>query len=264
LSGLSIDAMGNIFVAVNVAANMSLGEGKGIVLKLNDSGEVLDFGDPQNNRFAELTSIEEYAIWDIFNYDNQVLVCGGYPRTGTDFSDPYGFVARLNEDGLQDLSFGVDGVVMVSSSIKTNLQHISVESNGLIVVSGTRNDGLTALPISLRLKPDGSFDPTYGDQGISRPDIGGRVIYFYALGHDNDLYFARGSSSSIDVFRLKGGPDFILGDLNDDQIVNLQDIVPFVEAIEESVFDPAADINCDGNVNLVDVSPFVDILLGIN
>lgn len=51
--------------------------------------------------------------------------------------------------------------------------------------------------------------------------------------------------------------EFVLGDVNGDGVVNLLDVAPFVDAIPDGTFVPAADINNDGSVNLLDVAPFV-------
>ena len=57
-------------------------------------------------------------------------------------------------------------------------------------------------------------------------------------------------------------PTVILGDVNDDGVVNLLDIGPFVDLLSSGQYLPAADINQDGLVNLLDVEPFVSILAG--
>jgi len=66
--------------------------------------------------------------------------------------------------------------------------------------------------------------------------------------------------------RLKGASfrsaATLLGDVNCDGLVNLLDVVPFVEAISGGPFNAKADINSDGNVNLLDVAPFIDLLAG--
>ena len=49
--------------------------------------------------------------------------------------------------------------------------------------------------------------------------------------------------------------DVIRGDVNQDELVNLLDVGPFVDAISFGTFIPEADLNCDGIVNLLDVGP---------
>ena len=55
-------------------------------------------------------------------------------------------------------------------------------------------------------------------------------------------------------------PEVVIGDINRDGIINLLDVLPFVEAISAGSFDDAADLNRDNIVNLLDIAPFVDLL----
>ena len=55
---------------------------------------------------------------------------------------------------------------------------------------------------------------------------------------------------------------FPLGDVNCDNIVNLLDVQPFIDAVGGAPNSDKADINLDGMVNLLDVSGFIDILSG--
>ena len=53
-----------------------------------------------------------------------------------------------------------------------------------------------------------------------------------------------------------------LGDLNQDGVVNLLDIAPFVELLSIGGYRKEADISQDGVLNLLDVDPFVTLLSG--
>ena len=57
--------------------------------------------------------------------------------------------------------------------------------------------------------------------------------------------------------------DFTLGDLNNDETVNILDVVILVEHIlsPAAVELDGADINDDGNVNVIDVVLLVDLIL---
>ena len=61
---------------------------------------------------------------------------------------------------------------------------------------------------------------------------------------------------------MTGPVDVLLGDVNDDGVVDLLDIQPFIDAVILNEFNEAADINGDGIVDLLDIQPFVDILVG--
>lgn len=56
--------------------------------------------------------------------------------------------------------------------------------------------------------------------------------------------------------------NFIQGDIDGNDTVNLLDIQPFVDLINDGAYNPAGDFNFDGSVNLLDVGPFIDVLSG--
>jgi len=58
-------------------------------------------------------------------------------------------------------------------------------------------------------------------------------------------------------------PEIILGDVNQDGEVNLDDIAPFVEILVAGSFREEADLNQDGEVDFSDVGLFVAILINI-
>ena len=72
-------------------------------------------------------------------------------------------------------------------------------------------------------------------------------------GDNGSLYMLVSPSASKEV---------LLGDVNQDGVVNLLDVVPFVDLLAGGGFQDEADINQDGAVNLLDVGPFIDVLSG--
>lgn len=55
-------------------------------------------------------------------------------------------------------------------------------------------------------------------------------------------------------------PEIVIGDVNEDGVVDLLDVGPFVAILSQNGFQPEADINQDGIVDLLDVGSFVDII----
>ncbi len=53
----------------------------------------------------------------------------------------------------------------------------------------------------------------------------------------------------------------ILGDINADEVVNIQDIILMINMILSQDVDDNADINADGNVDILDVVLLVNIIL---
>jgi hypothetical protein len=56
--------------------------------------------------------------------------------------------------------------------------------------------------------------------------------------------------------------NLVVGDVNQDSLINLLDIEPFVELLSSGFFQAEADINQDGLVNLLDIEGFVSLLSG--
>ena len=55
--------------------------------------------------------------------------------------------------------------------------------------------------------------------------------------------------------------EYQLGDLNQDSIINIQDIIIIINLILNGEFDLAADLNLDNTVNVLDVIQLVNIIL---
>tara|TARA_Y100000814_G_scaffold227536_1_gene171471 strand:+ start:201 stop:680 length:480 start_codon:yes stop_codon:yes gene_type:complete len=54
----------------------------------------------------------------------------------------------------------------------------------------------------------------------------------------------------------------ILGDINGDESVNIQDIILILNMILDNDNNPAGDINDDGTINILDIVQIVNIILG--
>ena len=95
-------------------------------------------------------------------------------------------------------------------------------------------------------------------ESIFRFDEAGKTITSIAF--ENATNFGGG----VAIF----GANFVVetrcmpGDVNQDGIVNLLDVAPFVDALSNSEFQCEADANEDGIVNLLDVAPFIELLSG--
>ena len=89
-----------------------------------------------------------------------------------------------------------------------------------------------------------------GSEGLSQP-------ISFGQDENGELYIVaiNGQVLSID-------PIVLFGDINQDGVVNLLDVQPFVQLLTDGEFLQEADINQDGVVNLLDVSPFIAILSG--
>ena len=101
-------------------------------------------------------------------------------------------------------------------------------------------------------------------------DTGDFQVLSLAAGSVNlgqPVSFGEDASGELYVVTLDGriltiNPIVLFGDANQDGVVNLLDIQPFVALITAGQFQLEADMNQDGAVNLLDIEPFVAILSG--
>lgn len=88
------------------------------------------------------------------------------------------FVARFNEDGGLDQSFGDGGKLVVQLGVAgeggSEALSVAAQPDGKIVVGGWAADTAANADLLLfRLDSDGSFDPTFGIGGVVRAALGG-------------------------------------------------------------------------------------------
>ena len=76
-------------------------------------------------------------------------------------------------------------------------------------------------------------------------------------GDDNDSYF---DNLSIKIWQEQSCLGLI-GDLNDDNLINIQDIILMIDLILNNSYDLFADINEDNMVNVQDVILLVNVIL---
>ena len=99
--------------------------------------------------------------------DGRVVVAGyrsSFPEGGGGPRDL--LVSRFNADGTRDASFGAGGSVVADLGGDDAASAVKVDGQGRIVVGATAAAGLpTAAWAVLRLRPDGTPDPSFGDNG---------------------------------------------------------------------------------------------------
>jgi len=107
-----------------------------------------------------------YVLSAALQSDGKILL-------GGQFGQGFG-IARVNADGSVDNSFGVQGVQSTSftapdgNGLASGCTSIIVEPNGSIVGIGYADDvgsGIDAFTAEARLLPDGTFDPSFAENG---------------------------------------------------------------------------------------------------
>lgn len=136
--------------------------------------------------------------------DNKIFICG---TTGM-FTDFDMMVAKLNEDGSYDTSFGNNGVFTLANTAGSDFAYdMTLLPNGNILVGGAKS--LTAADTQFAawaIKPDGTLDPSFAVNGVYENNLDtGEEYINQVLIHNNLIYlvgrkFTPGfSSNSIAV-----------------------------------------------------------------
>ena len=94
---------------------------------------------------------------------------------------------------------------------------------------------------------------------IFEVDLNGTIVWEYYHSSQN-VMIPRAQKYSYDFFDFSTG---ILGDLNDDNVINILDVIICVNIILGSEeINNNADLNDDGIVNILDIINLVNIILG--
>ena len=155
--------------------------------------------------------------------DGKIVVAGIKEFVGTGFDYDFA-VARYNDDGSLDTSFGAGGKVTTDFAATDDIPYtVAVQSDGKIVVAGITDPGNAANFGLVRYNVDGSLDATFGTGGKVSTDFGanlepgngvtiqadGKIIVagFTVVGSSNaDFALARyNSDGSLDISFGTGG-----------------------------------------------------------
>lgn len=139
---------------------------------------------------------------------------------------------------------------------------VTLQSNGAINLSGTEFsvdgrpiDGLVKDVPMLITQRDVQLSGTLAD--------GSSFKFFLAPAQITDPFPMFNSSFDPNAALTVTLTDlFVLGDVNEDGVLDLLDIAPFVNALGGETFVARADTNKDGVVDLLDVGVFVSLLAG--
>ena len=136
--------------------------------------------------------------------DNKIFICG---TTGM-FTDFDMMVAKLNEDGSYDTSFGNNGVFTLSNTLGSDFAYdMDLLPNGNLIVVGAKS--LSAADTQFAawvIKPDGTLDPSFSSDGVYENNLDAGEEYINQVLINNNLIYLVGrkftpgfSSNSIAV-----------------------------------------------------------------
>jgi uncharacterized delta-60 repeat protein len=131
-----------------------------------------------NNGFATVSlGTWVAAAGDVIQPDGKIVAAGEGEINGVNAI----VVTRMAPSGQLDQSFGDNGVVTVAPPGGAGMDSgaaIALQSDGKIIVAGTaRYQGTGPLAMAaVRLRPDGTPDPAFGNDGIALVPIGSEAI----------------------------------------------------------------------------------------
>ncbi len=143
--------------------------------------------------------------------DGKIIVVGdsGEPATYK------ATIIRLNTDGRVDTSFGTSGNVTITiPSAKSFGMDVALQNDGKIVVGARTWDNVTGDFVLARLNADGSFDNSFGTNGVVIANSGGSdVLASVLIANDGKIYAAGDSESNFSIakFNTDGTMDTSFG-----------------------------------------------------
>ena len=128
-----------------------------------------------------------------------------------------------------------------------------------VVINGTMNNGGDLV---VELLPD--YEPTAGDAItlVQSNEVVGGFSSVTILGTPDGFEAAVQIDNGNVVLTMTDAVGFLLGDVNQDGLVNFSDISPFIALLTSSAYLGEADTNEDGMVDFADISIFIQLLSG--
>jgi uncharacterized delta-60 repeat protein len=112
----------------------------------------------------------DYADGVAIQNDGKILVVGS-SRNG-DFQSDFA-LARYLENGVLDQTFGVGGQVMINLGTLDQARSVMELPDGKIIIIGGDNKSYNPNIAIVRLNQNGTFDTSFGNNGVVSTDLGG-------------------------------------------------------------------------------------------
>ena len=153
------------------------------------------------------------------------------------------FQEELRTDGYENIV-----IIAVGQSNISNFNNGFCSNSDLPLVE----DQYPILPIRAQFHPNGLH------KQVVILDYDGTLLDTYTL--NTGLNWS--AKNYITNIIAENYQQSILGDLNGDEAVNIQDIILLLNMILDNDNDPSGDINADGVINILDIVQIVNIILG--
>ena len=104
-------------------------------------------------------------------------------------------------------------------------------------------------------------NPTSGDTDVANIAINSFDGIVFGIFDDNP-FSGSGSYTVSGLMITEGTSGVLLGDVNQDGVVDFLDIQPFIVRLSSETFQAEADIDGNGAVEFLDIAPFIGLLSG--
>ena len=195
-----------------------------------------------NNEYTLEDAFDEYALWRYFTGDRTVQ--------NAFFEESLGYCTSATFDA---------GNTYPLFSNRGGAYFIDIpQEGGDYIISSDFIDNINCKHIIVNL--DNAFDISeftfdQSDNHISiEPIIDGSQILIFNTGYDDLISEQINFSVYVEELNLAG-------DINNDQMINVVDVIIIVNMILESEFNSIADLNEDGMLNIFDVVQIINIIL---
>lgn len=214
----------------------------------------------------EGSGVERHAIaaWTVAQ-DGQYSITDSTLNNGNQFSDGVNVKVHVTGGPVTTLeTIGTQG----SGSFNTSLGFLTAGQTIYVGLAANEDKGGDASsPFDFSIRRSASVGSVNGSVQINadntvmytpNPGFVGTDTINYQIS-DN-----RGGSStaSITVTTLPGD-QVLLGDVNQDGLVNFSDIAPFIAILQRGQYLEEADVNQDGVVDFLDIGAFINVLIGL-
>lgn len=187
-NSVGVQTDGNLIISGNYITP----EDEVYVLKLDDEGNQLDFGNSLHGFVYDFSNIE-YASSSFMLPDNKILIAGNYFNGGYF----YPFVMRLLPDGSLDEEFSDDGIYTDESSA-LGVSNMAVYQTGdtyNIVICG--GDQINNWPEMIMLDEDGELVTSFGTGGVVMVTSVNAVFYDIVVDNENNCLYACGYTTEL-------------------------------------------------------------------
>jgi uncharacterized delta-60 repeat protein len=175
-----------------------VGNTKAYLIRLESNGTMDDsFG---NLGIVNFSLAEYTLVYDIHILESgKIMVAGQLGGSGA-----HGFVARLNNNGSIDNTFGTNGSYIIHFVIPEFINTIFVQNDGKILVGGCRGYMIGSYPTTdflvLRLLENGTLDNSFNDLGVLTINFDNKAENCNKILTDNDgNIFAVGYSDNLQL-----------------------------------------------------------------